>query len=145
MVEQQDVRLIYSHKYIENTTTCGTICTEHLQKKTGKRPQDYDRARKTLRNQIGHKKEEEQEKKQFRDLHKNALLSLRVFKDETHQAWWQEEQERKVQYSLNPFLMNPSIKIPELTTQGSSQRLELQSLDVNSAERNSAMKTLLQP
>lgn len=52
-------------------------------KKTGKRPQDYDRARKTLRNQIGHKKEE-QEKKQFRNLHKNALLSLRVFKDETH-------------------------------------------------------------
>ena len=57
MVEQQDIRLIYSHKYIENTTICGTLCTENLQK-TEKRPQDYDRTIKTSQNQIGHKKEE---------------------------------------------------------------------------------------
>ena len=34
MEEQQDVRLTYSHKYTENTTTCGTICTENLRKLT---------------------------------------------------------------------------------------------------------------
>ena len=45
MAEQQDVRPTYSHKYIENTTTCGTIRTENL-RKTDKRPQDYDRTRK---------------------------------------------------------------------------------------------------
>lgn len=32
MVEQQDIRLTYSQKYIENTITCGTIGTENLQK-----------------------------------------------------------------------------------------------------------------
>lgn len=36
-----------------------------------------------------------------------------------------EEQERNVQYSSNPSLINPSIKIPELTLQGSSYKLEL--------------------
>lgn len=36
-----------------------------------------------------------------------------------------EEQERNIQYSLNPSLINPSIKIPELTIQGSSQKLQL--------------------
>ena len=30
--EQQDIRLTYSHKYIENTATCGTIHREHLWK-----------------------------------------------------------------------------------------------------------------
>ena len=32
MVEQQDVRLIYSHKYTENTTINGIIHAENLQK-----------------------------------------------------------------------------------------------------------------
>ena len=59
MVEKQAITLIYSHKYTENTTTCGTIHTENLQK-TDKRPQDYDRTRKTLQN---HKKEEQEKKK----------------------------------------------------------------------------------
>lgn len=50
---------------------------------------------------------------------------LRVFSDETHQGQQKTEQKRNVWYSLNPFLMNPSIKTPELTIQGSSQKIEL--------------------
>ena len=38
-----------------------------------------------------------------------------------------EEQERNIQYSSNLSLINLSIKIPELTIQGSSQKLELHS------------------
>ena len=57
------MRLTYSHKYIENKTMCGIIHTENLQK-TDKRPQDYDRTRKTLQNQIGHKKEERRREKE---------------------------------------------------------------------------------
>ena len=37
MAEQQDVRLIYPHKHIENTTICGTVHSENL-RKTDKRP-----------------------------------------------------------------------------------------------------------
>ena len=66
MAEQQDVGLIYSHKYIENASTCGTIHTENLPK-TDKRPQGYDRARKTSQNQLEQRKEKERrEKKQDR-------------------------------------------------------------------------------
>ena len=50
-------QLIYSHKDIENTTICGTIHTENLQK-ADNRPQDYDRTKKILQNQVRHKKEE---------------------------------------------------------------------------------------
>ena len=52
MVEQQDVRLIYPHKYIENTTICGTFVLG----KTDKRGQDYDRTRKAVQNQIGERR-----------------------------------------------------------------------------------------
>ena len=55
------MRVKYSHKYIENTSTCGTIHTENLLN-TDKRPQDYDRARKASRNQIQQKKEENEVK-----------------------------------------------------------------------------------
>ena len=61
MAEQQDLRLTYFYKYTENTSTCGTIHTENLLK-TNKRPQDYDRTRKTSQNQIGKKKEEKEGK-----------------------------------------------------------------------------------
>ena len=53
--------LNYSHRYTENTSTCGTIQRENLLK-TNKRPQDYDRTRKTSQNQIGKKKEEKEGK-----------------------------------------------------------------------------------
>ena len=52
---------------------CGIIHTENLQK-TDKRPQDYDRTRKTLQNQIGHKKEEEQEKKKQKEIRWDLLF-----------------------------------------------------------------------
>ena len=42
------MRLTYSYKYIENTSICGTICTENLLK-ADKRPQNSDRARKTTK------------------------------------------------------------------------------------------------
>ena len=43
-------------------TICRTIHTENFPK-TIKRHKDYDRTRKILQNQIGHKKKEEEEKK----------------------------------------------------------------------------------
>ena len=75
MVEWQDVRLIYSHKYVENTTICRTNCRENLWK-TDKRPQDYDRTRKTLQNQIGYKKEERRKReKEAKEKTRQDLLS----------------------------------------------------------------------
>ena len=41
--------------------------------KTDKRPQDYNRTRKTLQNQIGQKKEEEQEKKYRKEMRQDQL------------------------------------------------------------------------
>ena len=49
------MRLTYSHKYIENTTTCRITHTENLWK-ADKRLQDYDAARKAGQNNIGQKK-----------------------------------------------------------------------------------------
>ena len=51
MAEQQDMRLTYSHRHTENATTHGTLCTENVPK-TDKGPQDYDRAKKLLQNQV---------------------------------------------------------------------------------------------
>ena len=45
MMEEQEVRLIYSNKYIENPSTGGTIHTEILLN-SDERPQDSDRVRK---------------------------------------------------------------------------------------------------
>ena len=57
MVEQKDMKLTYSNKYIENTSTFGIIHRKNLLN-AGKRPQDSDKARKSLWNLIGQKKEE---------------------------------------------------------------------------------------
>ena len=59
------MRLTYSHKYIENESTCGTIHTENLLN-ADKRPQDSDRARKTSQNRVGQKKEEKKREDQKR-------------------------------------------------------------------------------
>lgn len=65
MAEYQDVSLIYSYKYIENATICGTTHTEKLPKKLTKKPQGNDRTRKTFQTrQDIRKKKEEQEKKE---------------------------------------------------------------------------------
>ena len=88
MKKQQDVRLTYSHKYIdflpsadfrsflfflhkyiENASTCGTIHTGNLLS-TDKRPLDSDRARKTSPNWVGQNKKEDREKlRKEEDLH----------------------------------------------------------------------------
>ena len=49
------MKLTFAHKYIRNTSTCGTILTEYLMN-TGRRPQTAERARKSPGNQVGKKK-----------------------------------------------------------------------------------------
>ena len=51
------MELTSSHKYIKNTSTCGTLLTEHLLN-AGRRPQTSERARKSPCNWVGQKKEE---------------------------------------------------------------------------------------
>ena len=65
MEDQQDIRLIYSHKYIENTTICGTICTENLQKdlKIMVEQEKHYKTRQDIK-----KKEDEQEKKKQKEM-----------------------------------------------------------------------------
>ena len=46
MVYKKNVELPSSHKYIKNTSTNGTILTEHLLN-TGRRPQTPERTRKS--------------------------------------------------------------------------------------------------
>ena len=47
------------HKYIRNTSTCGTTPTEHLQN-AGRRPQTSQKARNSPRTWVGQKKKEKQ-------------------------------------------------------------------------------------
>lgn len=56
------MKLTYSHKYTENTYSCGMTCTENLLN-VGKRPQDSDRAGKSSQNQGGQKKKERKNEK----------------------------------------------------------------------------------
>ena len=51
------------HKYIRNTSTCGTTPTEHLLN-TGRRPQTSQKARNSLRTWVGQKKKEKTEIKE---------------------------------------------------------------------------------
>ena len=51
------------HKYIKNTSKCGTAPTEHLLN-AGRRPQTSQKARKSPRAWIGQKKKEKTEKKE---------------------------------------------------------------------------------
>ena len=51
------------HKYIKNTSTCGTTPTEHLLK-AGRRPQTTQKARNSPRNWVGQKKKEKTETKE---------------------------------------------------------------------------------
>ena len=50
------------HKYIRNTTTCGTTPTEHLLN-AGRRPQTSQKARNSPRTWVGQKKKEKTETK----------------------------------------------------------------------------------
>ena len=50
------------HKYIRNTSTCGTTLTEHLLS-TGRRPQTSQKARNSPRTWVGQKKKENTEAK----------------------------------------------------------------------------------
>ena len=50
------------HKYIKNTSTCGTTPTEHLLK-TGRRPQTSQKARKSPCTWVGQKKKKKQRQK----------------------------------------------------------------------------------
>ena len=50
------------HKYIKNTSTCGTIPTEHLLN-VGRRPQTSQKAKNSPRTWVGQKKKEEQRQK----------------------------------------------------------------------------------
>ena len=43
------------HKHLKNTSTCAKIHTEHLLN-AGRRPQSFERGRKTPHNQVGQKK-----------------------------------------------------------------------------------------
>ena len=57
------------HKYIRNTSTCGTTPTEHLLN-TGRRTQTSQKARNSPRTWVGQKKKEKTETKEYRrDLH----------------------------------------------------------------------------
>ena len=47
------------HKYIKNTSTCGTTPTEHLLN-AGRRPQTSPKARKSPRTWVGQKKKQRQ-------------------------------------------------------------------------------------
>ena len=51
------------HKYIRNTSTCGTTPAEHLLN-TGRRPQTSQKARNSLRTWVGQKKKEKRETKE---------------------------------------------------------------------------------
>ena len=63
MVEEKDMGLTFSHKYIKNTSTCGMILTEHLLN-AGRRPQTSKRARKSPCNWVGQKKKEEKRERE---------------------------------------------------------------------------------
>ena len=56
------MELTSSHKYIQNSSTCGTTLTEHLLN-TGRRPQISERARKSPCNRVGQKKKEKKKDK----------------------------------------------------------------------------------
>lgn len=51
------MRLTYTHKFTENPSICGTICTDNLLN-ADKRSQDSYRERKTSQNWVKQKKEE---------------------------------------------------------------------------------------
>ena len=51
------------HKYIKNTSTCGTAPTEHLLN-AGRRPQTSQKARSSARNWVGQKKKGKTETKE---------------------------------------------------------------------------------
>ena len=51
------MELTFYHNYIENTTACGTVLTEHLLN-AGRRPQTSERARKLPHNEVGQEKRE---------------------------------------------------------------------------------------
>ena len=51
------------HKYIKNTSTCGTTPTEHLLN-AGRRPQTSQKARNSSRTWVRQKKKEKTEKKE---------------------------------------------------------------------------------
>ena len=50
------------HKYIKNTSTCGTTPTEHLLN-AGRRPQTSQKARKSPHTWVGQKKKKKQRQK----------------------------------------------------------------------------------
>ena len=56
------MKLTASHKYIKNTSTCGTVLTEYLLN-AGRRRWTTKRARKSLCNQVGQKEKEKNKKK----------------------------------------------------------------------------------
>ena len=66
MIDLQDDRGVRGgdhllpHKYIRNTSTCGTTPTEHLLN-AGRRPQASQKARKSPRTWVGQKKKEKTE------------------------------------------------------------------------------------
>ena len=51
------------HKYIRNTSTCGTVPTEHLLN-AGRRPQTSQKARNSPRTWVGQEKKEKTETKE---------------------------------------------------------------------------------
>ena len=55
-----------SHKYIRNTSTCGTTPTEHLLK-AGRRPQTSQKARKSPLTWLGQKKKRKKQRQKNRD------------------------------------------------------------------------------
>ena len=59
------MRLIYSHKYTENATTCGTICTKNFAK-TDERPQDYDGTIKQYKTRQDIRKKKNKRKRSYR-------------------------------------------------------------------------------
>ena len=65
------MKLTYSHKHIENASTCGKICTENLLKSV-KTPRDSDKARKSSWNWVAQMKKDrkgEEKKEEGQDWH----------------------------------------------------------------------------
>ena len=88
MAEEQDVELIISHKYIKNTSTSRTVCTEHLLN-ASKRYQTSERARKPPCNWVGQKKKR---KESGQDLCRDGTVKEERFLHlENSPYWWGDQ------------------------------------------------------
>ena len=67
VAEEQEVKLTYFYKYIENPFICGIIYPDNLLN-ADRRPQNSERERKSPQNWVGQKKEEKRRNKVGQDM-----------------------------------------------------------------------------